>query len=49
LRERILRRLIDEALAPGQLEELATAVASRQRDPYSIVEEISEKMQIRSN
>jgi LAO/AO transport system kinase len=40
LRERLLRRVLDEALAPGQLRELAAAVASRQRDPYSITEEI---------
>ncbi len=48
LRERLLRRVINEALAPGQLQELASAIASRQRDPYSIVEEISEKVEIRS-
>jgi LAO/AO transport system kinase len=47
LRERLLRRVLSEALAPGQLRELATAVAARQRDPYSIVEEIVDKVQIR--
>jgi len=46
LRERLLRRILDEALAPGQLKKLAAAVASRQRDPYSIVEEISKKIKI---
>ena len=48
LRERLLRRALDEALAPGQLLEFATEVASRQRDPYSIVEEIAGKIQISS-
>ena len=43
LRDRLLRRALDEALPPGQLRELAVAVAGRQRDPYSIVEEIVSK------
>jgi LAO/AO transport system kinase len=47
LRERLLRRALDEALAPGQLQELAIAVASRRRDPYSIVEEIVKKIPIK--
>jgi LAO/AO transport system kinase len=46
LRERLLRRALDEALAPGQLRELASQVASRRRDPYSIVEEIADKIRI---
>jgi LAO/AO transport system kinase len=46
LRERLLRRALDEALAPGELQELAEQVASRQRDPYSIVEEIIGKIRI---
>lgn len=46
LRERLLRRALDEALAPGQLRELAAQVASRRRDPYSIVEEIVGKIRI---
>jgi LAO/AO transport system kinase len=41
LRERLLRRVLAEAMTPEQLRELASAVASRQRDPYSIVEEIA--------
>jgi LAO/AO transport system kinase len=48
LRERLLRRALDEALAPGQLREFAAQVASRQRDPYSIVEEIAGKIHISS-
>ncbi|MEP7338605.1 MAG: methylmalonyl Co-A mutase-associated GTPase MeaB [Acidobacteriota bacterium] len=47
LRERLLRRVLSESLAPGQLRELALAVAARQRDPYSIVEEIINKVQIK--
>jgi LAO/AO transport system kinase len=47
LRERLLRRALGEALQPGQLQELAAQVASRQRDPYSIVEEIVNKVQIK--
>jgi len=46
LRERLLRLTLDEALAPGQLRELAAQVASRRRDPYSIVEEIIGKIRI---
>jgi LAO/AO transport system kinase len=46
LRERLLHRALNEALEPGQLQELAAAVASRQRDPYSIVDEITSKFQI---
>jgi LAO/AO transport system kinase len=46
LRDRLLRRALDEALAPGQLRELAAQVASRARDPYSIVEEIARKIRI---
>lgn len=46
LRERLLRRALDEALTPGQLQELAAQVASRRRDPYSIVEEITGKIRI---
>lgn len=48
LRERLLRQVLNEALAPGELRELALAVASRQRDPYSIVEEIINKVRIAS-
>lgn len=47
LRERLLRKVLNETLAPETLRELALAVASRQRDPYSIVEEIIGKVQIK--
>lgn len=46
LRERLLRRVLHEAFAPGQLHELAMAVAARQRDPYSIVEDIVSRVHI---
>ncbi len=46
LRERLLRRVLDEALPEGELRALAEAVARRERDPYSIVEEISDKVKI---
>lgn len=46
LRERLVRRVLIEALQPGELQALAEAVAQRQRDPYSIVEEISGKVRI---
>lgn len=46
LRERLLRRVLTEALAPGELQTLAEAVAERRRDPYSIVEEISAKFKL---
>ncbi|MDQ3009784.1 MAG: methylmalonyl Co-A mutase-associated GTPase MeaB [Acidobacteriota bacterium] len=48
LRERLLRRVLDESLAPGELRELARSVAARERDPYSIVEEIINKVHITS-
>ena len=46
LRERLLRRVLSEAISPAQLRELAVAVASRQCDPYSIVEEITGRIRI---
>ncbi len=46
LRERLLRRVLSEAISPAQLRELAAAVTSRQRDPYSIVEEIAGRIRI---
>lgn len=48
LRDRLLRRVLSESLAPGELHEMALAVAARQRDPYSIVEEIVNKVRIHS-
>jgi LAO/AO transport system kinase len=45
LRERLLRRALDEALGPEQLRRLAAEVAARQRDPYTIVEEITDQLQ----
>lgn len=47
LRERLLRLVVGKLLAPNELHELALTVAARQRDPYSIVEEIIGKVQIK--
>ena len=49
LRERLLKRALAEALSAGRLQQLATEVASRQRDPYTVVEEITEQMRIAKN
>lgn len=46
LREKLLRRVLREALAPEQLHQYALEVADRRRDPYSIVEEISKRVRI---
>ncbi|MBO0861860.1 MAG: methylmalonyl Co-A mutase-associated GTPase MeaB [Chloracidobacterium sp.] len=46
LRDRLLQRALDEALAPGELKEFAAQVATRRRDPYSIVDEIVGKIRI---
>jgi LAO/AO transport system kinase len=46
LRERLLKLVLREALAPGRLNDLAAAVAARERDPYSVVEEIMSKVAI---
>jgi hypothetical protein len=46
LRERLLRIALDKVLTPGQLKELAAQVASRRRDPYSIVDEIAGRIRI---
>jgi GTPase len=46
LRERLLRKALTEAITAQRLTELAAAVASRQRDPYSIVEEILDRIQL---
>jgi LAO/AO transport system kinase len=47
LRERLLRLVLSEALPPERLRELAAAVAARQRDPYTIVEEIVNRVQLK--
>ncbi|MFN7949099.1 MAG: methylmalonyl Co-A mutase-associated GTPase MeaB [Blastocatellia bacterium] len=44
LRERLLRLALSEALQGRTLQELAAEVAARQRDPYTIVEEIVSRM-----
>ncbi len=47
LRERLLKRVISEALSTGELRRLAETVATRQRDPYSVVDEIAGRIEIR--
>lgn len=46
LREELLRRALAESLSREELEELAAAVAARKRDPYSIVAEISGRIEM---
>jgi LAO/AO transport system kinase len=40
LRERLLRAALDRAVTEDELKEMAESVAHRQRDPYSVVDEI---------
>ncbi|MBK9315650.1 MAG: methylmalonyl Co-A mutase-associated GTPase MeaB [Acidobacteria bacterium] len=47
LRDRVLKRLLREALPAGELRQLAEGVASRQRDPYSVADEIADRIQIK--
>jgi LAO/AO transport system kinase len=44
LRERLLRLALSNSSGPGTLQQLAAEVALRQRDPYTIVEEIIGRM-----
>jgi len=44
LRERVLKRIILEALPEDELKRLAESVAARRRDPYSIVDEIARRI-----
>ncbi|MGH9902122.1 MAG: hypothetical protein ACRD68_09975, partial [Pyrinomonadaceae bacterium] len=44
LRERLLARALDTEGVAGRLDALAAEVASKQRDPYSAVEEILQSM-----
>ncbi len=46
LRDRLLKRVLSQVLGDGRLQQLAVEVASRQRDPYTIVEEITNKVWI---
>jgi LAO/AO transport system kinase len=45
LRERLLKRALD-ALGADELQHMAAEVAARQRDPYTIVEEITGRMRV---
>lgn len=46
LREKLLRRVLREAVTPEQLDQYALEVADRLKDPYSIVEEICSRIRI---
>ncbi len=46
LHEKLLRRVLREAVTPEQLDQYALEVADRLKDPYSIVEEISSRIRI---
>ena len=43
LRERVLHRVLTEALRNGALSRYAAAVAARQEDPYSVADKILEQ------
>ncbi len=43
LRDRLLSRVVEETLSDGALSEYAERIASRETDPYSVVEEIMAK------
>lgn len=44
LKDRLLALTLSAALPPGELRELASAIVRRERDPYSIVEQITERV-----
>jgi len=44
LRDKLLSQAIERALAPGELDSLAASVAARTRDPYTIVDEVIERL-----
>lgn len=47
LSERVMKRLTDEAFSRTELDKLAASVAEHERDPYSIVDEVLSKVQIK--
>lgn len=47
LRERLLERVVTDFLGNGILDDYATRIAARQADPYSVVEEIIGKIDLR--
>jgi LAO/AO transport system kinase len=46
LRDRLLKIALEKGVSPGEMRRLAEAVAERRRDPYSVVEEIIERIGI---
>jgi LAO/AO transport system kinase len=49
LRDRLLRAALDERFSREQLRQQATAVADRQRDPYSVVDEIIARLGLKES
>ena len=47
LRERLLGRVLEDGLAAGDLERTVRAIADRQTDPYTAVEEILARVEVR--
>jgi LAO/AO transport system kinase len=47
LRERLVGRVLEEGLAAGDLERTVRAIADRQTDPYTAVEEILARVEVR--
>ena len=47
LRDRLLRKLEETVLGEGELTRLASTVAAHERDPYSIVDEVLKRVQIK--
>jgi len=47
LRERLVGRVLEEGLAAGELERTVRAIADRQTDPYTAVEEILARVEVR--
>ena len=47
LRDRLLRNLLNDVLPQAELHQLAAAVANKERDPYSIVEEILSRVSLK--
>jgi LAO/AO transport system kinase len=44
LRDKLLKTALDRAVTADELKEMAESVAHRQRDPYSVVDEIMERL-----
>ena len=47
LRDRLLRKLEETVLGEGELTRMASTIAAHERDPYSIVDEVLKRVQIK--